>query len=117
MPAGPNLAKEVLAGHAAAAAIAMPDERLATSVQRIFASWVFRVYTNVDVLGTEMGGCLKNVIAIAAEMSEGLGVGDNTRPMVITRGLAELTGLGVAMGVTRARSPGSAVSVTSWRPA
>jgi len=96
--AGPNLAREVLAGYAAAAVIAMADERVARSLQGLFVSHVFRVYTNTDVLGCELGGALKNVIAIAAGMAEGLGVGDNTRAMVITRGLAEITRLGVAMG-------------------
>jgi glycerol-3-phosphate dehydrogenase (NAD(P)+) len=95
---GPNLAREVLAGYAAAAVIAMPDEHVARSLQAIFASRVFRVYTGTDVLGCELGGVLKNVIAIAAGMGEGLGVGDNTRALVITRGLAEITRLGTAMG-------------------
>jgi glycerol-3-phosphate dehydrogenase (NAD(P)+) len=95
---GPNLAREVLAGYAAAAVVAMPDERVAASLQALFASRVFRVYTSTDVLGCELGGVLKNVIAIAAGMAEGLGVGDNTRAMVITRGLAEITRLGVALG-------------------
>jgi len=96
--AGPNLAREVLSGYAAAAVIAMHDEHVARSLQGLFVNRVFRVYTNADVLGSEMGGALKNVIAIAAGMAEGLGVGDNTRAMVITRGLAEITRLGVAMG-------------------
>lgn len=96
--AGPNLAREVLAGYAAAAVIAMADEHVARSLQSLFVSRVFRVYTSTDVLGCELGGALKNVIAIAAGMAEGLGVGDNTRAMVITRGLAEITRLGVAMG-------------------
>ena len=95
---GPNLAREVLAGYAAAAVMAMPDEHIARSLQAIFASRVFRVYTGTDVLGCELGGVLKNVIAIAAGMGEGLGVGDNTRALVITRGLAEVTRLGTAMG-------------------
>jgi glycerol-3-phosphate dehydrogenase (NAD(P)+) len=95
---GPNLAREVLQGFAAASVIAIPDQHLAESLQGIFASVVFRVYTNSDVVGCELGGALKNVIAIAAGMAEGLGVGDNTRAMVITRGLAEMTRLGVAMG-------------------
>jgi glycerol-3-phosphate dehydrogenase (NAD(P)+) len=95
---GPNLAREVLAGYAAAAVVAMPDANVAASLQAIFASRVFRVYTSTDVLGCELGGVLKNVIAIAAGMAEGLGVGDNTRAMVITRGLAEITRLGVALG-------------------
>jgi glycerol-3-phosphate dehydrogenase (NAD(P)+) len=96
--AGPNLAKEVLAGYAAAAVIAMADAHVATSLQSIFTSRRFRVYTNHDVVGCELGGALKNVIAIAAGMAEGLGVGDNTKAMVVTRGLAEMTRLGVAMG-------------------
>jgi glycerol-3-phosphate dehydrogenase (NAD(P)+) len=96
--AGPNLAREVMAGYAAATVIAMPDEHVATSLQPVFSSRRFRVYTNTDVPGCEIGGALKNVIAIAAGMGLGLGVGDNTRAMVITRGLAELTRLGTAMG-------------------
>lgn len=104
--AGPNLAAEVLAGYAAAAVIAMPDEHVAHSLQAVFSSRVFRVYTSVDVLGCELGGVLKNVIAIAAGMAEGLGVGDNTRAMVITRGLAEMTRLGVAAGAEPATFAG-----------
>ncbi|HEY3259810.1 MAG TPA: NAD(P)H-dependent glycerol-3-phosphate dehydrogenase [Pseudonocardiaceae bacterium] len=96
--AGPNLAREVLQGLAAASVVAMADEHVARSLQGLFASKTFRVYTNTDVIGCEIGGVLKNVIAIAAGMAEGLGVGDNTRAMVITRGLAEITRLGVAMG-------------------
>lgn len=96
--AGPNLAREVLQGYAAAAVIAMADEHVACSLQKLFSTTVFRVYTSTDVIGCEIGGVLKNVIAIAAGMAEGLGVGDNTRAMVITRGLAEITRLGVAMG-------------------
>lgn len=96
--AGPNLAKEVLDGMAAAAVVAMPDDRVAQSLQALFHTRVFRVYRNDDLLGSELGGVLKNVIAIAAGMAEGLGVGDNTRAMVLTRGLAEMTRLGEAMG-------------------
>lgn len=96
--AGPNLAREVLDGYAAAAVIAMVDTDLAFALQPLFRSRVFRVYRNDDVLGSEMGGVLKNIVAIAAGMADGLGVGDNTRAMVITRGLAEITRLGAAMG-------------------
>jgi glycerol-3-phosphate dehydrogenase (NAD(P)+) len=96
--AGPNLAREVLAGYAAASVIAMPDEHIARSLQALFSSRVFRVYTATDVLGCELGGVVKNVIAIAAGMAEGLGVGDNTRATVVARGLAEITRLGVAVG-------------------
>jgi glycerol-3-phosphate dehydrogenase (NAD(P)+) len=101
--AGPNIAREVLQGMAAAAVLAIPDVQVAGALQPLFANPVFRVYTNTDVIGCELGGPLKNVIAISAGMAEGLGVGENTRAMVITRGLAEITRLGVALG-------GSAVS-------
>ena len=105
---GPNLAKEILAGHAAAAVVTMADEYIATELQRCFATEVFRVYINDDVCGSEVGGALKNVIAIAAGMADGLGTGDNTRAAVITRGLAELTRLGVALGGSPATFMGMA---------
>ncbi|RMH73539.1 MAG: NAD(P)H-dependent glycerol-3-phosphate dehydrogenase [Actinomyces sp.] len=95
---GPNLAKEILAGGAAASVIAMTDPGVAESLQAIFHTELFRVYTNTDVIGAELGGALKNVIAIASGMADGLGTGDNTRAAVITRGLAEITRLGVALG-------------------
>jgi glycerol-3-phosphate dehydrogenase (NAD(P)+) len=95
---GPNIAKEIMAGYAAASVIATDDLSVAAALQGVLRRGVFRIYTNHDVIGCEVGGALKNVIAIAAGMAQGLGVGDNTRAMVITRGLAELTRLGVAMG-------------------
>jgi glycerol-3-phosphate dehydrogenase (NAD(P)+) len=95
---GPNLAKEIMQGQAAAAVLAMVDKRIAIEVQGIFRNGLFRVYTNDDVIGCEIAGALKNVIAIAAGMGDGAGAGDNTRAAVITRGLAELTRLGVALG-------------------
>ncbi|MDG2051569.1 MAG: NAD(P)H-dependent glycerol-3-phosphate dehydrogenase [Myxococcota bacterium] len=95
---GPNLAGEIMGGQAAASVIAMEDEKIAAQIQDIFRSGLFRVYTNHDVVGCEVAGALKNVIAIAAGMGAGVGVGDNTQAAVITRGLAELTRLGVAMG-------------------
>jgi len=95
---GPNLAREIMAGFAAASVVAMDDETILHELQGVFRSKIFRVYTNLDVVGCEIGGALKNVIAIAAGMGDGLGVGDNTKAAVITRGLAELTRLGVAMG-------------------
>ncbi len=98
---GPNLAKEILAGYAAASVIAFEDADMARQLQGVFHTGLFRVYTNHDVVGCELGGALKNVIAIATGMGDGLGVGDNTRSAVITRGLAELTRLGVAMGGER----------------
>jgi glycerol-3-phosphate dehydrogenase (NAD(P)+) len=95
---GPNLAKEILAGDAAAAVIAMADIEVATALQEIFATSLFRVYQNHDVVGCELGGAFKNVIALAAGMADGLGAGDNTKAAVITRGLAELARLGIALG-------------------
>jgi glycerol-3-phosphate dehydrogenase (NAD(P)+) len=95
---GPNLAKEILGGWAAAAVIAMADDAVAEALQALFKTTLFRVYTTHDVVGAEIAGALKNVFAIAAGMAVGLGTGDNTRAMVITRSLAELTRLGVAMG-------------------
>jgi glycerol-3-phosphate dehydrogenase (NAD(P)+) len=95
---GPNLSKEILSGHAAAAVIAMTDETIAERLQQVFATDLFRVYTNNDVIGCEIAGALKNVIALAAGIADGLGTGDNTLAAVITRGLSELTRLGVAMG-------------------
>ena len=95
---GPNLAKEVLDGHAAATVLSFRDVETARSLQPLFATDLFRVYTNPDVVGCELGGALKNVIAVAAGMAAGLGTGDNTLAAVITLGLAELTRLGIAMG-------------------
>jgi glycerol-3-phosphate dehydrogenase (NAD(P)+) len=96
--AGPNLAREVLDGYAAAAVVATPDDAVAQALQPLFRTSGFRVYRNEDLLGSELGGVLKNIIAIASGMADGLGVGDNTRALVITRGLAEMTRLGEAMG-------------------
>ena len=95
---GPNLAQEILAGHAAATVVAFSDDHIARELQRVFAGERFRVYTNPDVVGCEIAGALKNVVAIASGMADGLGTGDNTRAAVITRGLAELSRLGLAMG-------------------
>jgi glycerol-3-phosphate dehydrogenase (NAD(P)+) len=95
---GPNLAQEIMAGHAAASVIATEDLTVATALQREVQRGLFRVYTHHDVVGCEIGGAFKNVIAIATGMAEGLGVGDNTRAAVMSRGLAELTTLAVAMG-------------------
>jgi glycerol-3-phosphate dehydrogenase (NAD(P)+) len=95
---GPNLAREIMAGKAAASVIATEDLVVAAAIQQVLQMGLFRLYLNHDVIGCELGGVLKNVVAIAAGMAEGLGVGDNTRAAVMTRGLAELTRLGVAMG-------------------
>ena len=95
---GPNLAREIMSGYAAGSVIAMEDEIIVRELQKLFHSGLFRVYTNHDVIGCELGGVLKNIIAIAAGMGDGQGAGENTRSAVITRGLAEITRLGVAMG-------------------
>ncbi|HTO56726.1 MAG TPA: NAD(P)H-dependent glycerol-3-phosphate dehydrogenase, partial [Pseudomonadales bacterium] len=95
---GPNLAREILSGAAAASVLAMDDDTIVRRLKELFRSGLFRVYTNTDVIGCELGGVLKNVVAIAAGMGDGLGAGDNTKAAVITRGLAEITRLGVALG-------------------
>ena len=95
---GPNLAKEIIAGQAAASVIATADAAIGKELQKLFTTGLFRVYTNKDLVGCEVAGALKNVIAIAAGMGDGTGAGENTRSAVITRGLAELTRLGKAMG-------------------
>ena len=103
---GPNLAKEIMSGFAAASVIAMEDEVIVRELQTVFKTGLFRVYTNTDVAGCELGGALKNVMAIAAGMGDGLGAGENTRSAVITRALAEVTRLGVAMGGRPETFPG-----------
>lgn len=95
---GPNLAREIMAGQAAASVIAMNDVIIVKELQKVFNSGLFRVYTNDDVIGCELGGVLKNITAIAVGMGVGLGAGDNTRSALITRGLSEVTRLGVALG-------------------
>ena len=95
---GPNLASEIVDGQPTAAVVALGDKEAARQIQGVFMGPSFRVYTNDDVVGCELGGALKNVMAVAAGMSDGLGFGDNTRAALVTRALAELTRLGVAMG-------------------
>jgi len=95
---GPNLAREIMEGRAAASVVAMEDAIIVRELQSLFQSGLFRCYTNDDVIGCELGGVLKNIIAIAVGMGDGLGAGDNTRAALITRGLAEMTRLGVVLG-------------------
>jgi glycerol-3-phosphate dehydrogenase (NAD(P)+) len=95
---GPNLAREVAEGQPAASVIACRDEETARELQQLCMSRSFRVYTNPDVVGCEVAGAMKNVIAIAAGTAAGLGYGDNTQAALITRGLAEVARLGVALG-------------------
>ena len=95
---GPNLAREIVAGQAAASVLALEEHDAALALQAVLNVGLFRVYTNQDVIGCELGGVLKNIIAIAVGMGDGLGAGDNTRAALITRGLAEMSRLGEALG-------------------
>ncbi len=95
---GPNLAPEIVHRHPAAAVVACTDEDRATVVQQAVANPYFRPYTNDDVIGCELGGAVKNVIALACGMAVGMGFGDNTKATLITRGLAETARLGVRLG-------------------
>lgn len=95
---GPNLAREIAEGQPAASVIASEDVKVAQDLQQIFNRPTWRMYTNNDVVGCEIAGVVKNVIAIGAGMAFGLGFGDNTRAALITRGLAEIGRLAVAMG-------------------
>lgn len=95
---GPNLAREIVAGQPAATVIAIEDAATARRLQAVFMSPVFRVYTNPDVIGSEIAGAVKNVMAIAAGMAAGKRFGDNTLATLITRALVEMTRLGVALG-------------------
>jgi len=95
---GPNLAREVAAGQPTATVVAVSDESTAEMLQQLFWAPAFRVYTNPDVVGCEMAGALKNVLAIGSGIADGLGYGDNTKAALMTRGLAELARLGVALG-------------------
>lgn len=95
---GPNLAKEIALGQPAGTVVACIDEQVAKRLQKACMTGYFRPYTNVDVVGCELGGAVKNVIALATGMAEGMGFGDNTKASLITRGLAETARLGAALG-------------------
>jgi len=95
---GPNLAREIAAGQPAATVVACADADVAQRLQAACLTPYFRPYTNVDVVGCELGGAVKNVIALATGMAEGMGFGDNTKASLITRGLAEIGRLGAALG-------------------
>ena len=97
---GPSFAAEVAARQPTALVAASSDEDAALRVQELFANVFFRVYTQTDVKGVELGGSLKNVMAVATGIAEGLGLGYNSRAALITRGLAEMTRLGVALGAS-----------------
>mgnify|MGYP001156493193 FL=1 len=95
---GPNLAKEIARKQPAASVVACADPQTAERVAAACATTYFRPYTNQDVVGTELGGAVKNVVALAVGMAEGMGMGDNTKASIITRGLAETARLGVRLG-------------------
>jgi glycerol-3-phosphate dehydrogenase (NAD(P)+) len=95
---GPNLSLEIAQGLPATTVIAAENHEIAKEVQQIIASPIFRVYTQTDVIGVELGGALKNVIALGVGMCDGMGYGDNAKASLVTRGLAEITRLGVACG-------------------
>jgi glycerol-3-phosphate dehydrogenase (NAD(P)+) len=95
---GPNLAQEIAERHPAASVVACADQAVAERLQKACHSPYFRPYTNTDVIGCELGGAVKNVIGLAAGIADGMGLGDNTKASLITRGLAETTRLGIALG-------------------
>ena len=95
---GPSHAEEVALGHPTSVVASLPGAEVAARVQALFMSPALRVYTNPDLVGVEIGGSVKNVMAIAAGISDGLGLGDNAKAALVTRGLAEITRLGLAMG-------------------
>ena len=97
---GPNLAKEVAAGLPSTTVIASADSGAAEAAQALLNSGAFRVYTNADLVGTELGGVLKNIVALGSGVVHGLGMGDNARAALVNRGLAEMTRLGVAAGAS-----------------
>lgn len=95
---GPNLAPEIAAGNVAAATVAFPNDSVAEHAQNVLSSELFRVYRSADVTGVELGGALKNIVAIGAAFIDGVGLGANAKASYVTRGLHEITRLGVAMG-------------------
>jgi glycerol-3-phosphate dehydrogenase (NAD(P)+) len=105
---GPNLASEIVARQPAATVIACSDSGRAVAVQRMLSAGYFRPYTNADVIGVEIGGACKNVIALACGMAVGVGLGENTAAAIITRGLAEIMRLGIALGAKPATLAGLA---------
>jgi glycerol-3-phosphate dehydrogenase (NAD(P)+) len=105
---GPSFAQEVARGDPTAITVASQSPDLLSTVQQEFSDASFRVYTNSDVVGVELGGAVKNVIGLAVGIAEGMGLGDNTKATIITRGLAETSRLGVAMGAEPATFAGLA---------
>ena len=105
---GPNLAREIIRGKLSSTVVASPDEEAAKKAQSLLNSSVFRVYTNTDIIGVELGGALKNIIAIGAGICDGLQMGDNVKAAFMTRGLVEIARLGVAAGARQMTMAGLA---------
>ena len=105
---GPNLAREIIRGKLSSTVVASTDEEAAKKAQTILNSSVFRVYTNTDIIGVELGGTLKNIIAIGAGFCDGLQMGDNVKAAFMTRGLVEIARLGVAAGARQMTMAGLA---------
>jgi glycerol-3-phosphate dehydrogenase (NAD(P)+) len=105
---GPSFAKEVVSCQPTAVVVASADDSAAEIAQRAFSSPYFRAYTHTDVIGVELGGALKNVMAVATGIAEGLGLGFNARAALVTRGLAEMTRLGLALGAEQGTFAGLA---------
>jgi glycerol-3-phosphate dehydrogenase (NAD(P)+) len=105
---GPNLAKEIAQRQPAATVVGCADEAVAEKLQQVCATAYFRPYTNTDVVGVELGGAVKNVIALAVGIAKGMGMGDNSQASIVTRGLAEITRLGLALGADAATFAGLA---------
>ena len=111
---GPNLASEIADEQPAATVVACSDSGRAVTLQRALATGYFRPYTNADVIGAEVGGACKNVIALACGMAAGVGLGENTAAAIITRGLAEIMRLGIALGAKPATWPAWPASAIWW---
>ena len=105
---GPNLAREIAQRQPAATVVGCADEAVAEKLQQVCATAYFRPYTNTDVVGVELGGAVKNVIALAVGIAKGMGMGDNSQASIVTRGLAEITRLGLALGADAATFAGLA---------
>lgn len=110
MLSGPSHAEEVSHGLPTTVVAGAHDRETAEHIQNLFMNQVFRVYTSPDMLGIELGGALKNVIALAAGIADGLGYGDNTKAALITRGIAEMSRIGTAMAAARRLSTACPVS-------
>ncbi len=111
---GPSFALEVAHGQPTALTVAFSDPQVAALIQQEFSSETLRLYTSTDVIGVELGGALKNVIAIAAGIAVGVGLGHNSTAALITRGIAEITRLAVALGARAAKPSPASPALATW---